>query len=179
MSTDTCICVLSLASPSCADRYAWNAAGFVRVFHWFQALLQQDCRLHASWWWWWWTALHWWWHCYPPRAESAGVGFTCLKLFDVVVGGFCLMESGSVGGGLKIRIRCLFFCQHLDFCRSLYTNILHSRIKARRCMCQRYRSYICVLYCAAIDAVRQAEAGSTSPLVAFASHSLRLECGLG
>ena len=37
-----------------------------------------------------------------------------------------------------------------------------SRIKARRCMCQRYRSYICVLYCAAIDAVRQAEAGSTS-----------------
>ena len=133
----------------------------MRVFHWFQALLQQDCRLHASWWWWWWTALHWWWHCYPPRAESAGVGFTCLKLFDVV-GGSCLMESGSVGGGLKIRIRCLFFCQHLDFCRSLYTNILHSRIKARRCMCQRYRSYICVLYCAAIDAVRQAEAGSTS-----------------
>ena len=37
-----------------------------------------------------------------------------------------------------------------------------NRIKARRCMCQRYRSYICVLYCAAIDAVRQAEAGSTS-----------------
>ena len=37
-----------------------------------------------------------------------------------------------------------------------------NRIKARRWMCQRYRSYICVLYCAAIDAVRQAEAGSTS-----------------
>ena len=34
-----------------------------------------------------------------------------------------MMESGSVGGGLEICIRCLF-CQYLDFCRNLYTNIL-------------------------------------------------------
>jgi hypothetical protein len=67
---------LSLASPTCADRYAWtprlSLAGFRRL------LLQHTYMLHASlvggglvprW------------RHYPSRAESASVGFTCLILF--------------------------------------------------------------------------------------------------
>jgi hypothetical protein len=62
---------LSLASPSCADRYAWTP----RFSGWFQAsaVAAHLHVLHASWWWWWWH--------YPRRAESASVGFTCLILF--------------------------------------------------------------------------------------------------